>query len=229
MTTRLNKIEIYLEAGSSRTFAGAVDWPGWCRSGRDEGSAIQNLLVYGPRYAPVAHQAGLEFDSPAALETLVVVERLPGNTSTDFGTPNLPLARDQEPVGEAELQRYQAIVQACWQILDFAAAKAAGKELVKGPRGGGRELDQIVKHVWEAERAYLSRIGVKLTENESHDLAEELRHTRQAVLAGLAQAARGETPAQGPRGGVRWSARTFVRRVAWHILDHAWEIEDRIQ
>ncbi len=25
-----------------------------------------------------------------------------------------------------------------------------------------------------------------------------------------------------------WTARSFVRRVAWHTLDHTWEIEDRI-
>jgi hypothetical protein len=32
----------------------------------------------------------------------------------------------------------------------------------------------------------------------------------------------------GPRGGVHWTPRYFVRRAAWHMLDHAWEIEDRI-
>ena len=55
----------------------------------------------------------------------------------------------------------------------------------------------------------------------------EQRRLRDAVLAGLAAAARSEIPARGPRGGLRWRPRYFVRRVAWHLLDHAWEIEDR--
>jgi hypothetical protein len=47
--------------------------------------------------------------------------------------------------------------------------------------------------------------------------------------AALAAGARGELPERGPRGGARWTPRSFVRRVAWHVLDHAWEIEDRLQ
>ena len=36
-----------------------------------------------------------------------------------------------------------------------------------------------------------------------------------------------DRPKSGPRGGKIWSPRFFVRYVAWHTLDHAWEIEDR--
>jgi hypothetical protein len=35
-------------------------------------------------------------------------------------------------------------------------------------------------------------------------------------------------PERGPRGGAIWSARNYVRRIAWHVLDHAWEIEDKV-
>ena len=41
-----NKITIYLEIGSRRTFAAALDWPGWCRMGRDEPAARQALYDY---------------------------------------------------------------------------------------------------------------------------------------------------------------------------------------
>jgi hypothetical protein len=35
-------------------------------------------------------------------------------------------------------------------------------------------------------------------------------------------------PVADPRQTKRpWSPRFFVRRSAWHALDHAWEIEDR--
>ncbi len=224
----LNEIDVYLETGQTRTIAGALDWPGWCRSGRDEQMALQALLRYGPRYAKVASLAGLEFTPPEQLESLAVVERVQGNSSTDYGVPNVPLAHDSQPVGEAELKRFQDLLQAGWQILDAAASRAKGKELRKGPRGGGRDLEQIVRHVWEAERGYLSRLNVKLTEDENNDPLEEQRRTRQAVLSALAQVARTGPPPPGPRGGLRWSARTFIRRDAWHVLDHAWEIEDRL-
>ncbi len=48
------------------------------------------------------------------------------------------------------------------------------------------------------------------------------------MLAGLGAGARGEIPERGSRGGTLWTPRYFVRRVAWHTLDHAWELEDRI-
>jgi hypothetical protein len=56
----------------------------------------------------------------------------------------------------------------------------------------------------------------------------KVNQSRQAILAGLEAADKGELPEKGPRGGILWPARYFVRRVAWHVLDHAWEIEDRM-
>jgi hypothetical protein len=40
---------IYLEVGSKRVFAVAMERPGWCRSGRDEDAALKALVAYGPR------------------------------------------------------------------------------------------------------------------------------------------------------------------------------------
>ena len=153
-----NLIGVYLEIGKTRTFAGALDWPGWCRSGRDEAAAIK----------------------------------------------------------------------AGWRTFDSAVVAAKGKELRKGPRGGGRELDKIVRHLLESDAAYLARLGVRFKFAEGGDPQEELLRTRQAILQALEAAAAGESPKEGPRGGIRWTPRRFVRRVAWHVLDHAWEIEDRI-
>ncbi|HEX5839952.1 MAG TPA: hypothetical protein VFY26_19100 [Anaerolineales bacterium] len=56
--------------------------------------------------------------------------------------------------------------------------------------------------------------------------SEELRP---AILETLAASAHGEIDEVGPRGGKRWVARYFVRREAWHVLDHVWEIEDRLE
>jgi len=219
--------KVYLEIGQQRTFAGALDWPGWCRSGRDEGAALQALYAYGPRYAQVLRAAGLGFQAPATVAAFAVVERLAGTTTTDFGAPDGAPACDTPALTAADLQRCEVLLQACWHAFDAAAAAAAGRELRKGPRGGGRDVAAIVQHVLGADGGYLARLAWKREAPAGADASAELQRTRQAILQALAAAARGVVPERGPRGGRYWTARYFVRRVAWHVLDHAWEIEDR--
>lgn len=226
--TQSNTIAVYLEQGTKRTFAGALAWPGWCRSGRDEQAALQALLDCGPRYASVLHAAGIAFHAPAASAELTVVERLPGTTTTDFGAPDVAPARDMEPFDHAERERSEKLLRACWQAFDRAVQAATGKPLRPGPRGGGRDLEKIMEHVLGAEQSYLRALGGKPEKEKDATLDDRLRHTRQAVLDALAAAARGDLPERGPRGGVLWKPRYFVRRTAWHALDHVWEIEDRM-
>ncbi len=223
-----NIFPVYLEIGAKRAFAGAVDWPGWCRSGRDEASALEALSVCGPRYAYLLHAAGIDFAPPVVVSDLVVVERLAGNATTDFGAPDATLAGDGLPVGAAELERLQTLMAACWQAFSTAIQDAAGKELAKGPRGGGRDLDAIVQHVISANAGYLARLAWKPPKQAGASLGEEIAAYQEVIASALDAAAHGLTPARGPRGGVIWAPRTFVRRAAWHLLDHTWEIEDRI-
>lgn len=222
-----NSIDVYLEIGKKRTFAGAINWPGWCRSGRDEVTALQALLDYGPRYARVLSAAQIEFHAPTATVAFVVTERLDGTTTTDFGAPDVAPPSDADPVDADDLQRLQALLQAYWQAFDAAAQAASGKQLRTGPRGGGRDLEGVVGHVLGAEQGYLRRLAWKPEQHDEENLNDELDRTRQAVLQALAAAARGELPERGPRGGKIWTPRYFVRRTGWHVLDHLWELEDR--
>lgn len=224
----INSIDIYLEVGQKRVFAGALDWPGWCRSGRDEEGAIQALLDYGPRYARILEGTSLAFEAPADIAAFKVLERLKGNMTTDFGAPDMAPAADEAPFGEDDFQRAKTLLEAFWRALDEAVHQAEGIELRKGPRGGGREADQIVRHVLEADASYLSKIGGKRKKTEEESLEAENARLREAILEALATAAREGIPAVGPRGGSRWTARYFVRRSAWHVVDHVWEIEDRM-
>jgi hypothetical protein len=227
MAQDVNPIEVYLETGQTRTFAVALEWPGWCRSGRDQTSALRALIDYAPRYARALHSTQLGFHPPSETSALLVVERLAGNATTDFGAPSLALARDALPVDAAELERWQVILQACWGAFDAAVLAATGKTLSKGPRGGGRDLTKVAQHVRDVDLAYLSSLGGKLKLNEEDDPGGAFAQVRQAILDTLVAAAHGEVPARGPRGGLRWTPRYFVRRLAWHELDHTWEIEDR--
>lgn len=219
-------VAVYVELGKKRVFAGALDWPGWCRTGRDEGAALEALFAYGPRYACILRPARLGFHAPTDRSAFVVVERLQGNATTDFGAPDIAPAHDAFAMDDAELRRLQAILRACWRAFDATVKKTTGKTLRSGPRGGGRTLDGVVQHVLEAEQGYLSRLGGRVPPSDDSD-REPWDRTRRAIQETLAAAARGEIAARGPRGGKRWMPRYFVRRVAWHVLDHLWELEDR--
>ena len=224
----MSAINVFAEIGKRRTFVGAVDWPGWCRSGRTEGAALQTLVDYGPRYARVLHSSGVDFRAPTGASALTVTERHDGNATTDFGAPAIILDADREPLDATQFERSQALLLASWQAFDASVGRAAGRELQKGPQGGGRDLDAIVDHLLEADRAYLARLAWKHREETGMPPLEELRRTRQAILNALAVAMNGGLPERGPRGGIIWPPQYFVRRVAWHVLDHAWEIEDRL-
>jgi hypothetical protein len=227
MAQGANQFEVYLEIGQTRTFAVALDWPGWCRSGRDEATALQTLYEYGPRYARLLRRTQLGFRAPSEPSALIVVERLTGNATTDFGAPNLSLSSNANPIDPAELQRWQVVLKACWRTFDTAVQAATGQALRLGPRGGGRNLTKIIQHIRDVDASYLASLGGKLKRSDKDELDQPPAHIRQAILTTLIAAVRGEVPARGPRGGVRWTPRYFVRRLAWHELDHAWEIEDR--
>jgi hypothetical protein len=215
-------VQTYLEVGAKRVFAGALDWPGWSRSARHEEAALEALLEYGPRYARVLKGSGVRFTPPAKVSTLEVVERLKGDATTDFGAPSIAPEADVRSTDRRWLARQEKILRACWKAFDRGAENVTGP-LAKGPRGGGREVDAIVAHVVGAEASYARMIGAD-TKGVDHVAARD--EERAIVLSSLEGAVTVGIP-PGPRGGKRWSVPYFVRRAAWHVLDHAWEIEDR--
>src|SRR5215831_10685966 len=181
MAHSANQLPVSLEVGQTRTFAIAHDWPGWCRSGRDEAAALHALYEYGPRYARALQTPRLQFRAPSAASDLVVVERLSGNATTNFGAPNLALSRDMQPVEPDEVQRWQDMLQACWRTFDTAVQTATGQALSKGPRGGGRDLTKIIEHVHDVDAGYLTSLGGNLQPSDEHITSESqslasLRH-----------------------------------------------------
>jgi hypothetical protein len=217
-------IEAYLEIGDKKVFAGAIDWPGWCRSGKTEDEALERLAAYGERYRRVASRANIRFAAPRDAQALEVVERLKGNATTDFGAPAMSPRVDDEPTAGAALKRLMALREASWHEFDAIAAGAKGAKLRTGPRGGGRSLTKILSHVEDAEESYLSKLGSRHPPARSGELMEVLRST--AVEAIRARAA--DDPLHMPnKARTLWSPRYYIRRSAWHALDHAWEIQDR--
>jgi len=213
------ELPVYLELGRRRVFAGALDWPGWCRAGRDEAAALEALAAATVRYQPIAAAAGLALPAAVSPASFEIVERLAGSATTDFGAPGAIPEHDRTPPAPAQLERMLALVEASWQQFD-AIVRRAPASLRKGPRGGGRDRDPIVEHVLGAEVGYGSALGVRLAQPGRDDPAAVAAH-RARILAGLRAAGQA---AAAPR---RWPAAYAARRIAWHVLDHAWEIEDR--
>jgi hypothetical protein len=207
----VRKTAVIIEGGAKRTFASAVDWPGWCRSGRGEEAALEALAAYRERYAGALGQDVAD----AAFE---VIERLKGDASTDMGTPGAAGAIDAKPLTDTELERQIAILEACWSAFDRTLQAAAGRTLRTGARGGGRNLEKIHAHVVEADGIYQTAVAGPGKVKD-----------RKAFVEALWTRHRGRLPDSGPRGGRRWTARYAIRRAAWHALDHAWEIEDRLE
>lgn len=224
--TGSSQFRVFVEQGAKRTFAGAVEWPGWCRSAKDEAGALDVLAAYAPRYRAAIKAAGVKFPAAKELPKLRVVERVPGTTTTDFGATDARLKDDDRRLDENELGRLTKLLSACWDAFDGSAEAASGVALAKGPRGGGRSVDAMRAHIFESERAYLGQLGGTF-DPKSIPKAQHATQIRKAFLAALSARVRGELPDRGPRGGLRWTPQYAIRRSAWHSLDHAWEIQDR--
>ncbi len=210
-----------LEVGKKRrVVAGAMDWPGLDRWGTSEEDALARLASYIPRYAGVAERAGLA-EEFAAARSLDVVERVPGSSSTDFwGIAHVPSEIEREVLPAAELERRLDLLQACWAEFDAIAERISG-ELLPGPRSAGRTHDQIVRHVIANEPHQFSRKVEVRTPIDVVVTPAGLRAHREAYLTAIRAYNAEAKPAR------TWPIQFLIRRTAHHVMDHAWELEDR--
>ena len=214
-------LRVILEIGKKRrVVAAGHEWPGLDRWGSSEDGALAKLESYLPRYAGVAERAGMA-DEFRRQRTIEVIERVPGSSSTDFwGIAHVPSETEREVLSANDLERRLDLLQATWAYFDDVAERVS-KELLPGARGGGRSREQIIRHTIANEPEQLSR---KI----------EVRTPREVVLApgGLAahrsdylDALRAYN-ADG-RPARTWPIQFLIRRTAHHMMDHAWEMEDR--
>ena len=150
-----------------------------------------------------------------------VVERVPGSSSTDFwGVAHVPSEIEREVLSAADLERRLDLLGACWAYFDDLAARVSA-ELRPGPRSAGRSRDQIIRHVNLNEPDQFSKKVEVRTPLEAVMTPEGLAAHRAAYLDGIrAYNAEGK-PARS------WPIQFLIRRTANHVMDHAWEMEDR--
>jgi hypothetical protein len=205
-----------------RSVAFSIDWPGWSRGSKTAELALQTLESYRERYRPVASLAGMSREFEAA-GTLEIVEDKVGTGSVDFyGMSFAPSAVEQGPMGEAELERGLTLLRACWAFFDDVAARVS-PEMRKGPRGGGRDRDRIIRHTIRTEsEEFAKQIGLRIAE-EAALTPVGLQQHREAYLVAM----RAYNAGQVSRRMRSWTLPYLIRHSADHMLDHAWEMQDK--
>jgi hypothetical protein len=214
-------LRVILELGKKRrVVACAMDWPGLDRWGTSEDDAVAKLSAYLPRYAGVAAHAGVG-DAFERARDVEVVERVPGSSSTDFwGIAHVPSQIERDVLPRADLEQRLDLLRACWAYFDDVAARVPA-ELLPGPRSAGRSRDEIIRHVYVNEPGQFSRkVEVRTPPDvvmTRDGLATHRREYLDAIHAYNAEGTSART----------WPIQFLVRRTAHHVMDHAWEMEDR--
>ena len=214
-----NGIQIVIERGNKKAVAYAPSWPGWTRGASSIEAAIERLASYADRYRGVADLAGLsrEFPSTPAFD---IVEEVPGRGMTDFwGISFVASTGEQGQMSDSECERKLAILRACWTYLDQVAAGVSA-ELKKGPRGGGRDRDQVLSHMFGNERDWARMVGVDTPENAILTKKGIAAH-REAYVRAIREYNSAGKSAR------RWRLQFLLRHTAYHVMDHAWEMEDK--
>jgi hypothetical protein len=216
-----DRLRVILEVGKKRrVVAGAIDWPGLDRWGTSEDDAIEKLVSYLPRYAGIAERAGMA-KAFARARDVEIVERVPGSSSTDFwGIAHVPSQIEREVLSPTDLERRLELLQACWAYFDDVAARVPA-ELLPGPRSAGRSRDQIIRHTYGTEPGQMSRKVEVRTELDVVLTPKGLVKHRQAYLEAIRAYNAAGKPAR------TWPIQFLIRRTAYHVMDHAWEMEDR--
>ena len=205
-----------------RSVAFSLDWPGWSRGARSAELALETLEAYRERYRPVAALAGMvkEFDAAGPLE---IVEDRVGTGSTDFwGISFSPSSTEHGPMDAAEIERKITILKACWTFFDAVAARVS-PEMRKGPRGGGRDRNRIIRHTIRTESEdFAKQVGLRIPE-EAALSPEGLQRHRETYV----EAMRAYNAGKVERRMRSWTLPFLIRHSAFHTLDHAWEMEDK--
>jgi hypothetical protein len=214
-------IRVALEIGprGKKVVAVAPDWPGLERGATTEGAAIERLLSYVPRYALVAKLAGMESAFPN--NTVVdVVEQYLGTGSTDFWGVSFAFSSiDQQAMPSEALERELALMRACWEFFDDVRSRVSA-EMQRGPRGGGRDRERIVRHTFAAELDWAKKLDVRTPLDVM--LTEEGLNVHRDAYCSAILALHSQT-----KMARTWPLRYLIRHTAYHTLDHAWEMEDK--
>ena len=217
----VTELRVVLECGpkEKKFVAVARDWPGLERGAKTPDEAAARVFEYVPRYMEVAKLAKREAEL-AGINKVKVLERYPGTGSTDFWGISFAFSTfDQRAMSSDELERELSLMRACWTYFDQVRSRVSA-EMRKGPRGGGRDRDRIVRHTLGAELDFAKKLGLPMPDEVITD-PKELKKYRDAYCAAIRKHYAEGSMARS------WPLRYLIRHTAFHVMDHTWEMEDK--
>ncbi len=120
--------------------------------------------------------------------------------------------------GEA-LERELTLMRACWAFFDEVRSRVS-PEMQRGPRGGGRDRDHIVRHVIATELGWAKKLGLPASQDALLTDEGLIMHRDAYCDAIRALHSQGKMART-------WPLNYLIRHSAFHTLDHAWEMEDK--
>lgn len=219
-------MRVAIETGpkGKKFVAYAIDWPGLERNGKSPDEAFTKMESYRARYQAIANRAefGQAFETEPAGK---IVQEYEGTGSTDFwGISFAHGPNDHEAMSDDDVERHLALLNACWDEFDEIGMRVS-PELKRGPRGGGRNRDEIVGHLVASELQWLRKLDIRPDFREILPPVQRREH-HQRVLAELRRRHQEGLPVKS-KTGPPWTVRFTIRHLAYHVMDHAWEMEDK--
>jgi uncharacterized damage-inducible protein DinB/predicted RNase H-like HicB family nuclease len=229
---------LYLESGPQKktTMVHVPELLGCIANGPTTDAALAATPDAIRAYLGYLRRHGADVDSKAPIETRVA-EHITTGQFLGRGSPDAIYEPDLRPLTPSEVRTYAAWLE--WSRADLL-------KLVKGlddraldakPKGSGRPIRNILKHVLEAEKGYVySVLGVTKslhvpTSDALHDrvdIREGLRLARRASIARVLAMTPQERRAVTKRGSSTRTARRMLRRMLEHEWEHRREIAARL-
>lgn len=221
-----------IRTGIDRGFDGgaaawALDLPGCVATDDSERDAVQMLPARVGTFLEWLAAAGERAEAPRT-SSVQVVERFDSYRLEDGYEVNATFEADREPV-----TREEATSALRW--LDVAHRRLAAAIAVAGAAplsGEGRTRDELMAHVVRAERWLATRVEPDQRQivfpREDVPVDVQLKENRAFVRAHVLRASEGDgVRARVDSKGEGWTTRKVVRRLIYHVLDHAEELERR--
>ena len=229
---------LYLESGPQQktTMVHVPELLGCIANGPTTEAALAATPDAIRAYLRYLRRHGADVDTKAPIQTRVA-EHITTGQFLGNGSPDAIYEPDLRPLTPADVRTYASWLE--WSRADLLKLVRAldDRALDAKPKGKGRPLRNILKHVLEAEKGYVySVLGVTKTvhaptSDALHgriDIRDGLRLARKASAERVLAMTPEERRAIAKRGSYTRTARRMLRRMLEHEWEHRREIAARL-
>jgi len=229
---------LYLESGPQKktTMVHIPELLGCIANGATSDEALARTPDAIRGYLAYLRRHGEKLD-PRAPFDIRVAEHATAGDFIGRGSSTVTYPSDRTPLMPADQRRYLAWL--AWSRADLLAlVKDIDKKALRAkPAGRGRSLEEILRHVLEADKGYVysffgpvKEVGdpVNAALRGALDLRAALAEARRAAIARIGALTPAERRASRKRGKTTRTARRTLRRILEHEWEHRREIAERL-